>query len=164
MKTLLLIRHGKSDWSANLSDRERPLNQRGISDAPIMANVLKLKQYIPDIIYYSSAKRTTQTTQLLADNLDLSKEILIRCPELYLCYPEVILETIEITPNEHNTIAIVGHNPSISQVVNHLCGKHNIELPTLGCAIFTFNCDNWLDAAPYLLDSYQIFYPKMFKM
>ena len=163
MKTLLLIRHGKSDWSAGISDRARPLTPSGIIDAPIMANVLKSKQYIPDIIYYSSAKRTTQTTQLLADNLGLSKEKLIRCPELYLCYPEIILETIEVTPNEYNTIAIVGHNTSISQVVNHLCSKHNIELPTLGCAIFTFNCDNWLDTAHHCLNGYEIFYPKMFK-
>ena len=163
MKTLLLIRHGKADWCPGISDRERPLNLRGISDAPIMANVLKLKQYIPDIIYYSSAKRTTQTTELLAKNLNIDEYNLNYCKELYLCYPETILETIELTPNEHNTIAIVGHNPGISQVANHLCAKHDIELPTLGIAILTFKCENWLDIASCWLDNYQLFYPKMFK-
>jgi phosphohistidine phosphatase len=41
MKTLLLARHAKSDWNSSAAnDFERPLNQRGLQDAPLMASYL----------------------------------------------------------------------------------------------------------------------------
>jgi len=45
MKTLLLIRHAKSSWDQpGLSDFDRPLNERGKKDAPVMAKRVKEKR------------------------------------------------------------------------------------------------------------------------
>jgi phosphohistidine phosphatase len=49
MKTLFLIRHAKSDWNdASLSDFDRPLNERGKRDAPVMAHRLLDKDILVD--------------------------------------------------------------------------------------------------------------------
>ena len=51
MKTLLLVRHAKSDWgNPALEDFERPLNERGKRDAPAMAKRLLEKKIKIDAI------------------------------------------------------------------------------------------------------------------
>lgn len=163
MKTLILIRHGKSDWSAGLPDRERPLNQRGLNDAPIMAKVLQREGYIPDLMYVSSAKRTSETAQILAKHMAISDDSLLNCPELYLCFADTMLDTIEFAPNEYDTIAIVGHNPTISEVAGHFCKQSYVEMPTLGTFICEFDCDSWAEISEYNKVERQFFYPKLFK-
>ena len=67
MKTVLLMRHAKSDWKdENLADLERPLNQRGQRAAPLMGTLLREKGWAPQRILCSSAVRARQTTELLA--------------------------------------------------------------------------------------------------
>ena len=44
MKTLYLNRHAKSSWSdSSLDDIDRPLNKRGLRDAPLMGDILRKK-------------------------------------------------------------------------------------------------------------------------
>ncbi len=163
MKTLLLIRHGKSDWSAGLPDRERPLNQRGLNDASLMAKVLQREGYIPDLFYVSSAYRTQETARLLAKHMEISGDSLLNCPELYLCFADTMLETIEYAPDEYDTIAIVGHNPTISEVAGHYCQQSYVELPTLGIFICEFDCDSWTEINRENKVDRQFYYPKLFK-
>jgi phosphohistidine phosphatase len=61
MKTLLIIRHAKSSWESNLTDFERPLNERGKKDAPIMAQRLLDRKISIDTFISSPAKRAKQT-------------------------------------------------------------------------------------------------------
>ena len=69
-RTLILIRHAKSSWNNPLhSDFDRPLNERGNHDAPLMGKKLKLLNIIPDLIVASSAKRTRQTAKLIAEKV-----------------------------------------------------------------------------------------------
>lgn len=163
MKTLILIRHGKSDWSAGLSDRERPLNHRGLNDAPIMAKVLQHQDQIPELLYVSSAKRTTQTANILAKELSIPQEHLISSPELYLCDAFAVEEIVRFAPNEAESIAIVGHNPTLSEVSSYFSNRDYMDLPTLAICICTFDVDNWEDVSPENLRGSDFFYPKMFK-
>ena len=72
MKTLILLRHAKSSWDfPDLSDHDRPLNNRGKKDAPLMAEVLKKKNIAIDLIISSTSKRTMETAKVFANTLNL---------------------------------------------------------------------------------------------
>ena len=67
MKTLLLIRHAKSSWDEpGISDFDRPLNERGKKDAPIMAKRVKEKAIELDHLISSPAKRAKKTAKYFA--------------------------------------------------------------------------------------------------
>ena len=67
MKNLYLIRHAKSSWDDPLQDDfDRPLNDRGMRDAPRMGKRLKEKDLHPDMILSSPANRALSTCMQIA--------------------------------------------------------------------------------------------------
>ena len=84
-KTLYLIRHAKSSWDdPSLKDHDRPLNKRGKKDAPFMANILKEKNIIPDLIISSTAERAIEFAKVLAEVLDYKKGNIVSERDMYL--------------------------------------------------------------------------------
>ena len=71
MKKLILVRHAKSSWEFNVQDIERPLSNRGLSDAKLMSIFLKGLNIEIAHIYTSNSKRTLQTSQIFIKNLEL---------------------------------------------------------------------------------------------
>ena len=68
MKTLFLLRHAKSSWKeAELSDFDRPLNERGRRAAPFMGRLLRERGFAPELIISSTAKRARKTARLLTE-------------------------------------------------------------------------------------------------
>ena len=64
VRRLVIMRHAKSSWKdQNLDDHERPLNSRGRRDAPIVADAIFNRGWIPELILVSSSKRTLQTLE-----------------------------------------------------------------------------------------------------
>ena len=74
MKTLTLIRHAKSSWEFDVSDKERPLKIRGFNDADLVSNAFKEKLLIPDIVFSSPANRALSTCKIFLKNLNISTE------------------------------------------------------------------------------------------
>ena len=71
MKTLFLIRHAKSSWDdPALSDKDRPLSDRGRRDAPKMGKRLAKRDVKPDLILSSPARRALTTAEIIAKKLD----------------------------------------------------------------------------------------------
>ena len=94
MKTLLLVRHAKSDWPTNIDDFDRPLNERGHKDAPKMAKFLKEISVTIDAFVTSPAKRALTTCRYFAEVFE-NKNIQ-KIEELYNASPTEFLEVIEI--------------------------------------------------------------------
>ncbi|MGG9970932.1 SixA phosphatase family protein [Ferruginibacter sp. SUN002] len=146
MKTILLIRHAKSDQSFFGNDFERPLNERGKNDVPIMAQRLLDKKINIDLFVASPAKRAKKTAELFCSNLNIKPEDICFVSKLYHASPETLHEVIFELEDNHNTVAIVTHNPGITYFVNEISGSSIISnMPT--CGIFTANvhCDKWTD-------------------
>ena len=61
MKTLVLMRHAKSNWSGDLSDFDRPLSERGVKSARALGKWLRENDLFPDFALVSAAKRTVET-------------------------------------------------------------------------------------------------------
>lgn len=142
MKTLLIMRHAKSSWEEEgQPDHERPLNDRGLRDAPRMGEYLRKKGFVADIILTSSAKRARRTAEAVAEAM--------KCPDrvevidaLYLADPLVYLASLRHLPEEARVVLVVGHNPGISGWASKLTHRQ-IELPTAAVACITLPIDDW---------------------
>ena len=146
MKHLFIIRHAKSDQSFFGNDFERPLNERGKSDAPVMAKRLSDRKLSVDYFVSSPAKRAKKTAELFAAELGKSEEDIVFISALYHAPQEVFYDVIQQLPDEANMVAIFSHNPGISYFVNSLIASVKIDdMPTCGVFAIKVNTDKWKD-------------------
>jgi phosphohistidine phosphatase len=144
MKSLLVLRHAKSSWNdPALDDHERPLNARGLRDAPRMGELLREYGLIPDVLLSSDAVRARLTAEAVADVAGCTGEILLD-PRLYLAGPADILSLLPSVRENAETVMIVGHNPGLEQLVEQLTGKRH-DLPTAALAQIDLPIDQWRD-------------------
>jgi phosphohistidine phosphatase len=143
MRTLILMRHAKSDWgNVNLSDHDRPLNARGMRAAPLMAQHLLANRVRADVILASSAVRVQQTLELLQENWGGSATVW-KVPELYLAGPQEIVRHIEGLHDDWQNAMVIGHNPGLSALASHLAGDC-LDMPTAATILFTTQQSSWL--------------------
>ena len=136
MKHLIFIRHAKSSWSdQGLSDHERPLNQRGQRDAPVMGKWLAQTIYSPEIIIASSAVRAQETAFAFQSACGISETDFMTEPRLYLAGMQEWIQILQESLGQDKRAALFSHNPGITQVVNWLCNEAIYNIPTCGVAI-----------------------------
>ena len=147
MKQLYIIRHAKSSWGDfSLPDFERPLNDRGRSDAPMMAKRLLEKKIKIDAFVSSPAKRAKKTCKLFCNEYNVKEDKIIFIDNLYLAPAETFFEVIEKLDEKYKHVAIFAHNPGVTEIANRLCKDVHIdEMPT--CSIFAVEADieKWKD-------------------
>jgi phosphohistidine phosphatase len=159
---LLLMRHAKSSWQdASVADHDRPLAPRGLKDAPDMAARIARRGRTPELILSSSARRALQTARVLADVLSLSPDRLHVVADLYLASANEMLAVIRARTDRTLSLAVVGHNPGITDLVNDLLTDVRLDnLPTAGVVSMLSSASEWRDigADNASLDYYD--YPK----
>ncbi|MEP7163060.1 MAG: histidine phosphatase family protein [Ferruginibacter sp.] len=145
MKKLYIIRHAKSSWGDfTLPDFERPLNERGKTDAPIMAKRLLAKKIKIDAFVSSPAKRAKKTCKLFCNEYGVKEDKIIFIEKLYLAHAAMFFEVVKEFDNKYDHVAIFAHNPGITDFANRLCKDVHIdEMPT--CSVFAVNAniENW---------------------
>ena len=140
MKTLLLIRHAKSSWDTpSQKDFDRPLNDRGNHDAPIMAERLLDKNIKIDAFISSTAKRALTTAKYFAKAYDQTEQDIIKVAELYEAPYDVFYDVISKVDHAFNSIAVFAHNPGITAFANDLTDTRIDNMPT--CGIFAVRID-----------------------
>jgi phosphohistidine phosphatase len=144
MKTIVLIRHAKSDKKTKkkIRDIERPLNKRGMRDAPVMGKVLR-NLITPELILTSPATRALRTAQIIASEYHINGNTIQSNPELYLESKSTLLKAIRQLNNTYNTVFIVGHNPGLTDLINYLSLETIDNLPTSGAFAISFDTDSW---------------------
>ncbi|MBI1305977.1 MAG: histidine phosphatase family protein [Bacteroidetes bacterium] len=161
MKSLLLIRHCKSDWGfLGLSDHERPLNERGTSDVPkIAARLNKLKPVLQKV-YYSTARRAKDTAEGILDLLDqpIPRE---STPRLYTFSGDELLDFINELPESENAVGIVSHNPGLTELIVEITHIRLDNLPTGGFCFVHFDTNSWKDVGTIEGKVDFLEYPKM---
>ena len=146
MKKVYLIRHAKSSWKfADLTDFDRPLNDRGNRDAPFMGKVLKDQNAKPDLIYSSTAVRAITTAKIIANVVGYDVSNIVETEDIYEASAGEILDIIQSTDDKHNTIFVFGHNPGMTSLSNYMCDRIIDNLPTCGISIIEFPADKWED-------------------
>ena len=120
-RTLLLVRHAKSDQHVAGDDHDRPLNDRGRRDAPALGRWLAQHEPRIDLVLCPSARRAQQTWELAAQQLAQRPPTDVR-PSLYLARPQGVLQQLRDLPDDADVVAVVGHEPTQSTLVELLAG------------------------------------------
>ena len=139
---MLLLRHAKSSWKdAGQTDHARPLNKRGIRDAPRMGRLIAEQSLTPDLIVSSSAVRAVLTARAVSKAID-GLAPLVEEDELYLASPGTYIDTARYLEEGFQRILLVGHNPGISELLHTLTG-HDTAMPTAALAQIELPIDQW---------------------
>jgi phosphohistidine phosphatase len=161
MKTLFLIRHAKSSWKdCTIDDHERPLNQRGKDNTPIMANRLHQLGIKPDALFSSTAQRAASTAQVFAEHLDFPQPKISYDPGLYLASAGMLQDFVGKIENSLNSVLIFGHNPGLTLLVAQVWGLPINHIPTCGIVSLSFKNATWEEASSQLPSGATFDFPK----
>ncbi len=144
MKTLIIVRHGKSSWEHDLEDIERPLKKRAFKDAEKVIAAFREKLQEPLVLWSSPAVRALETAKIIKETLDIPDECFFK-GELYTFDDRSLLRTISTCDDSIDRLMIFGHNPAITEVVNSLGNEVFYNIPTTGLSQIEFESRSWKD-------------------
>jgi phosphohistidine phosphatase len=161
LKTLFIVRHAKSDQQFFGNDFERPLNERGKADAPVMAQRL-VRQGLPiDAFIASPAKRAKKTAELFCAAYGRPADDIIYVTALYHAPSEVFYEVIQYIDDAVQHAAVFSHNPGITDFVNSLQAGALIDnMPTCGIFAIKAHTETWTAFASATKEFLFFDYPK----
>lgn len=143
MKKLLLIRHSKATHEPGYIDFERPLTHSGVRDAGIMA--ARIDGHLkPQRIVSSPAIRTLATADIFSQHLNLTEPYTDKT--IYEASESTLLHVINKFHDKYDFVALVGHNPGISQILYYLTGSFQ-EMETTGIAYIEFEAGSWTEVS-----------------
>ena len=163
IKTLLVVRHAKSSWEiGTLNDFDRPLNDRGKKDAPIMARRLLDRKIAIDAFVSSPAKRAKKTAELFCEVYDKKISSVSYITMLYHAGGDVFYDVISQLDDSLNSVILFSHNPGITEFVNTLTTDVQIDnMPTCGIFAVQVSIDKWSDFKKAKRDFLFFDYPKL---
>jgi len=161
MKTLILVRHAKSSWSeAGLPDRERPLNKRGRRDAPAMGRRLARRGVKPDRVISSAALRARLTAEAMAGELGCPAGSVVAAEQLYCADVREWFAAIDALDDGWDTVMLVGHNPTLTDLAAHFLPFPVDNVPTCGVMTLTYRTGSWRGIAGQKPHACDFDYPK----
>jgi phosphohistidine phosphatase len=138
--TLILLRHGKSDWAGEEPDHLRPLASRGRRQAPEAGRWLADHVGMVELAVVSPAERTRETWRLAAAELAVPPPVR-EDDRLYAASAGSLLGVVRELPNRVATVVLVGHNPGVEELVASLAGRW-VPMPTSALAVIDL-ADPW---------------------
>lgn len=142
--TLILLRHGKSDWSGGEPDHERGLTGRGRRQASEAGRWLAAR-LPPDLAVVSTARRTVLTWQTAAAELPTAPPARTE-GRVYAASARALLEVVRALPEEARTVVLVGHNPGLEDLVGLLTDEA-VRMPTSALAVLDLD-GAWAQVSP----------------
>jgi phosphohistidine phosphatase len=149
MKTrmLTLIRHAEAGslHGSRIADHNRPLTERGRKDARQLATRLQAAGFLPDSMWTSDAERAETTARLIQAGIGLSDAAVAVRAGLYLAHTKTLVDLIGHAGDDISSLAVVGHNPGLSDLWDWLCDKPGLGLPTCGIVCLELGISRWSD-------------------
>ncbi len=143
MKTIVFIRHAKSSWEYDVSDRERPLKSRGNTDAKLVSEKFKSYDFQPDMVFSSPANRALSTCKIFLNTLEISYKKLEIIEDLYDFGGQNVIHFVKSLPEHYSKVMIFGHNYAFTSLVNMLGSAYIDNLPTSGLVKIDFDVTKW---------------------
>ena len=143
MKTLILMRHGKSSWKYDVSDKQRPLKTRGVIDAKLVSEYFLETNKLPERIFSSPAKRAHETCKIFvksSENNDIKVTII---DDLYDFNGSNVIDFIKNQDDSISSLMIFGHNHAFTSISNIFGDIYIENLPTSGLVKILFDTDSW---------------------
>jgi len=149
MKTLYLLRHAKSSWAIpGQKDYDRPLNDRGIQDAPAMGARMRERNVAVDLIVSSPAVRALNTAQAVCEELRLNLDEIVQDRQIYLAGSAKLLQLISFFEEGKNSALLVAHNPALTDLANEIANARIDNIPTCGLVSITLPIQYWAEIVP----------------
>jgi len=163
MKTLYVHRHAKSDWESGASsDHERPLNSRGSKDAPKMAKLFALSGPHIDLLLSSTALRARSTMHFYEEALSLPKERIALDQGIYHGNVDSLMDILEELPDNADHVMIFGHNPTFTDLCQHLDHSFTGYLCTSARVKLELDIDSWKEICSGCGSCAEHVFPKMY--
>ena len=149
MKKLFIIRHAKSSWAnSSLPDHQRPLNSRGLRDAPFMGKLLQKTGAQPDLLLSSPANRAFSTACFFAEAFGIPEMEIRKEERIYDAFPSDMVDIIQSLPADLETVFVFGHNPTFTSLANKYAERQIANMPTCSIAQVEADVKNWKDFSP----------------
>jgi len=161
MKTVILVRHGKSSWEYNVSDKDRPLKERGIKDVTKVASKFLSHIIHIDAAYSSPANRALHTAMIFLRTINFPLTRFELSNELYDFSGEDVFRFIKKMDNDKDTVIIFGHNEAFTHIANSLGNMYIDNVPTSGLVQLKFDTNDWSAVAKGI--TVQTLFPKHLK-
>ncbi len=164
MKTVFLVRHAKSSWGdPSQPDLLRPLNKRGLHDAPVMGKHLAKLGVQPDLIVSSPAARAIATAQLLAPWLGYPPGKVLTDDRLYGTTADEIQTVLSEMDSRKECVMLIGHNPMLDELVDRFTSGKVTHLPTCGVVSLEFTASGWSEISLVKPNRVKFYRPKASK-
>jgi phosphohistidine phosphatase len=132
-RTLILLRHAKSDWSGDEADIDRRLATRGRREAPEAGQWLRANIDTIDLAIVSPARRARTTWKLVSAELEATPRTEID-DRVYAATGDELLNLLRELPDDLDTVVLIGHNPAIEDLTSRLAGEL-VPMPTSAIAV-----------------------------
>ncbi|WP_040813407.1 SixA phosphatase family protein [Nocardia concava] len=150
VRTLILMRHGKSGYPEGVPDHERPLAPRGRREAGLAGDWLRATQPSIDAVLCSSSTRTRETLAATGITAPVSYE-----KSIYEASPHTLIELVQLTDDSVETLLLIGHSPGMPWTAWELAANRDsgpaaelsAKFPTSALAVIEFDRP-WADADP----------------
>lgn len=152
------MRHGKSSWDYEVSDKDRPLQERGINDAHKVAKKYKTIGPRIDFAFSSPANRALHTCMIFLRNQQFDFENFRVNEALYDFSGSSVEKFVQQMDNAWDTVAIFGHNYAFTSLANAWGDQYIENVPTSGLVHLKFNVKDWSKISKGVTE--QMIFPK----
>lgn len=164
MKTLHLMRHGKSSWKFPLlKDEERPLRKKGAKNTLLIAKKLAKKNWSVDLWVSSPAVRAYETAKIMCLAFQKNQEDILIEPKIYEAGIKQLVEVLRLTGDEFSDIIWFGHEPGFSLLTHYLTGQQLSKFPTSAFVSIQLPVVAWSKVEKDSGKIVKFIYPKMFE-
>jgi len=150
MKRIVLVRHATAvDVGPKGSDFHRRLKKRGRREAAFMADRIATNLGKPDLLMTSPADRALETARAFAERLGITTEAMIVREQLYGgLLPDEFLRIVAELDDAHDTVMIVGHDPSFTEFAGYMAQDFKESIPKAGVVALDFDVESWAAVKP----------------
>ena len=161
MKLLVLIRHAKSSWDdPQVDDHDRPLNERGLRNAPEMGKRIRDCGVSVDALISSTAMRARTTAEIIAGSIDWPIQRISFDSNLYHASATELQNYVGSLRDDFSGVALFGHNPGMTSLTANLWGLPIDNIPTCGMVRLEFSENSWKEVSSAIPIRAQIDFPK----
>jgi|TARA_B100001964_G_C14239936_1_gene604450 phosphohistidine phosphatase len=135
-RELLILRHGKSDWSTGQADFDRPIKNRGKRGAQRIGLWLLQQNLLPDLVLSSPAARAIVTAQKSCKVMGKNAQDIQADPRIYEADSDELIALLQEVPADIRRVMLVGHNPGLEDLLMDL-SKDEVPIPEDGKLLAT---------------------------
>lgn len=142
-KKIFFLRHAKSSWDLDVSDINRPLNQRGVDDIIKIGKKFNKIFKSVEFIITSPAVRAISTSVIFSSSINFGYDKIKINNKLYTFNVDEIIKFVYNLNDSINEVILVGHNPAFTSAANFFSNEEIIHMPTSSIVSISFNEHKW---------------------